>query len=99
MLNPLLKNVLQTTDHFEISCLRASFSWLEKPRNCMGARSELNSVFGLEKVVQWNPMRTSAIQSRSRPMQSLGFSNHEKEALRQEISKYSMVCSMFSRSG
>jgi hypothetical protein len=29
----------------------------------------------------------------------LGFSNHEKEALRQEISKGSMICSTFSRSG
>jgi hypothetical protein len=36
MLCPLLKNVLQTVDHFEISCLGAPFSWLEKPRNCMG---------------------------------------------------------------
>jgi hypothetical protein len=50
------------------------------------ARSELNSVFGFEKVHQWNPIRTSAIQSRSRPMRFLGFSNHEKGALRQ-ISK------------
>jgi hypothetical protein len=33
---PLLKNVLQTVDHFEISCLWAPFSWLEKPRNRMG---------------------------------------------------------------
>jgi hypothetical protein len=29
----LLENVLQTVDHFEISCLGAVFSWLEKPRN------------------------------------------------------------------
>jgi hypothetical protein len=36
MLPPLLENVLQTIDHFKISCLRASFSWLEKPRNQMG---------------------------------------------------------------
>jgi hypothetical protein len=35
-LNPLLENVLQTVDHFEISCLEAPFSWLEKPRNRMG---------------------------------------------------------------
>jgi hypothetical protein len=35
-LHPLLKNVLQTVDHFEISCLRAPFSWLEKPRNLTG---------------------------------------------------------------
>jgi hypothetical protein len=35
-LHPLLENVLQTIDHFEISCLEAPFSWLEKPRNRMG---------------------------------------------------------------
>jgi hypothetical protein len=35
-LHPLLKNVLQTVDHFEISCLGAPFSCLEKPRNPMG---------------------------------------------------------------
>jgi hypothetical protein len=32
-LHPLLENVLQTVDHFEIPCLGAPFSWLEKPRN------------------------------------------------------------------
>jgi hypothetical protein len=35
-LHPLLENVLQTVDNFEISCLGAPFSWLEKPRNLMG---------------------------------------------------------------
>jgi hypothetical protein len=35
-LRPLLENVLQTVNHFEISCLGAPFSWLEKPRNRMG---------------------------------------------------------------
>jgi hypothetical protein len=34
--HPLPKNVLQTVDHFKISCLGAPFSWLEKPRNRMG---------------------------------------------------------------
>jgi hypothetical protein len=34
--HPLLENVLQIVDHFEISCLGAPFSWLEKPRNLMG---------------------------------------------------------------
>jgi hypothetical protein len=29
-------HVLHTTDHLEISCLEAPFSWLEKPRNRMG---------------------------------------------------------------
>jgi hypothetical protein len=35
MLLQLLENVLQTVDHFKISCLRTPFSWLEKPRNRM----------------------------------------------------------------
>jgi hypothetical protein len=35
MLHPLLENALQTVDHFEMSCLGAPFSWLEKPRNLM----------------------------------------------------------------
>jgi hypothetical protein len=35
MLHPLLESVLHTVDHFKI-CLRAPFSWLEKPRNSMG---------------------------------------------------------------
>jgi hypothetical protein len=56
-------------------------------------------MFGLEKLDWWNAIRTSAIQSVSRPMRFLGFSNHEKGAPRQEISKSSMVCSTFSRSG
>jgi hypothetical protein len=32
-LQPLLENVLQTVDHFEISCLGAPFSWSEESRN------------------------------------------------------------------
>jgi hypothetical protein len=52
-----------------------------------GARSELNSVFGLEKVDRWNPIRTSGIPSKSRLTRFLGFFNHEKGAPRQEISK------------
>jgi hypothetical protein len=39
-----------------------------KAQKSHGARSELNCLFGLEKVVRWNPIRTSAIQSRSRPL-------------------------------
>jgi hypothetical protein len=35
-LHLLLKNMLQTVDHFEISCLGAPFPWLEKPRNSKG---------------------------------------------------------------
>jgi hypothetical protein len=35
-LYPLLENVLQTADHFEIYCLGAPFSWSKKPRNLKG---------------------------------------------------------------
>jgi hypothetical protein len=35
-LHPLLENVLKTVAQFEISCLEAPFSSLEKPRNRMG---------------------------------------------------------------
>jgi hypothetical protein len=63
MLHPILENVLQTIDHFKISCLRAPFSWLEKAQKLHGVRSELNSVFSLEKLDQW--IGISAIQSRS----------------------------------
>jgi hypothetical protein len=58
-----------------------------KAQKSHGARSELNSVFSLEKGDQWDPIRTSAIQSRSQPMRFVGFSNYEKVALSQEISK------------
>jgi hypothetical protein len=58
-----------------------------KTQKSHGAGSELNSVFGLEKVDRWSPITTSVIQSRSRPMRFLGFANHEKGALRREISK------------
>jgi hypothetical protein len=34
-LHTFLENVLQTVHYFEISCLRAPFSWLEKPINRM----------------------------------------------------------------
>jgi hypothetical protein len=70
-----------------------------KAQKLHGARYELNSVFSLEKVDQWNPIRTSSIPTRSRLMQFLGFSNHKKGAPRQKISKCSMVCSTFPRSG
>jgi hypothetical protein len=79
---------------------RSSLFMVGKVQKSHGAaRSELNSVFGFEEVDGWNPIRTSAIQSRSRPMRFLVSSNHKKGAPRQEISKRSTVCSMFSRSG
>jgi hypothetical protein len=55
----------------------SSLFMVGKAQKSHGDRSELNSVFGLEKVDMWNPIRTSAIRSRSRPMRFLCFSNHE----------------------
>jgi hypothetical protein len=78
---------------------RSSLFMVGKAQKSRGARSELKSVFGLENVDRCNPVRTSVIQFRSRPMRFLGFSYHEKGAPRQEISKWSTVCSKFSRSG
>jgi hypothetical protein len=78
---------------------RSSLFMVGKVQKSHGARSELTSVFGLEKMDRWNPIRTSSIQSRSHPTRFLGFSNHEKGAPRQEISNWSTVCSTFSRSG
>jgi hypothetical protein len=78
---------------------RSSLFMVGKAQKSQGAKSELNSVFCLEKVERWNPIRTSAIQSRFRPMKFRGFSNHEKGAPRQEISKCWTVCVTFSRSG
>jgi hypothetical protein len=70
-----------------------------KTQKSHGARSELKSVFVLEKMDRWNPIRTSAMQSRSRPMRFLGFSNHEKGAPRHEILKLTTFFSTFYKSG
>jgi hypothetical protein len=78
---------------------RSSLSMVGNTQKSHGARTKLNSVFALEKLDRWNPIRRSAIQSRSRPMRFLGISIHEKGAPKQEISKRSTVCSTFSRSG
>jgi hypothetical protein len=58
-----------------------------KAQKSHGARSELDSVFGLEKMDWWNPIRIFAIQFRSHPMRFLGCFKHDKGAPRQEISK------------
>jgi hypothetical protein len=76
-LHPLLENVLQTVDHFEIFCRRAPFSCLEKLRNGMGRDLDY-----MAETDQWNLIRTSVIQSRSCPVRFLGFSKHENGALR-----------------
>jgi hypothetical protein len=86
-LHPLFENVLQTVDHFEISCLVAPFSWFEKPKNRMGAMPGLyggcsNGVPAIHFF-----QAEHRIQFISRPMRFLGFPNHENGDPRQEISK------------
>jgi hypothetical protein len=98
MLHPLLRNVLQDCWSFWNFLPWSSLFMVGKVQKSQGARSEMNSVFGSEKVDRWNPIRTSTIQSRSCPTWFLGFSNREKGAPRQEILKWSMVCNMFLRS-
>jgi hypothetical protein len=86
-LHPLLENVLQTVDHFEISYLGAPFSWSEELRNRMGARSGLygGCSNGVPPILFFQAEHR--IQFRSRPVRFLGFSNREKGAPRQEIPK------------
>jgi hypothetical protein len=81
-LHPLLKNVLQIINHSEI-CLGAPVSWLEKPRNHMGARYGLYGRYSNEVPLIHFIQAEHRIQFRSHPMQFLGFSNHEKGAPRQ----------------
>jgi hypothetical protein len=84
-------HLLKRSTHFSKTCCRPlitskflaselPFHGWKNPEISWGERCELNFVFGLEKVDGGNPIRTSAIQSRSRPMRFLGFSNHEKRA-------------------
>jgi hypothetical protein len=86
-LHPLAENVLLTVHHFEISCLRAPFSWLEKPRNRMGRDldSMADVLMGFHRSTFSKP--NTKFNSDLAPMRFLGFSNHEKGAARQDISK------------
>jgi hypothetical protein len=78
---------------------RSSLFMVEKAQKSHGAKSGLYG--GCSKRVP--PIHffqvEHIIQFRSRPMLFLGFSNHEKRAPRQEILKWSTVCSTFTRSG
>jgi hypothetical protein len=85
MLHPLLKNMLQTIDHFEISCLGAPFSWLEKPRNHMGRDLDCIADVLMRFHRSTFSKPNEQLNSDLAPMQFLGFSNHEKGAPRQEI--------------
>jgi hypothetical protein len=85
-LHPLLGNVLQTVDYFEISCFAAPFSLLEKPRNIMGRDLDCMAdvVMGFHRST-FSKSNTEFISDLA-PMQFLDFLNHGKGAPRQEIS-------------
>jgi hypothetical protein len=102
---------LQRFTHFSKMCCRPlstlkfltsdlPFHGWKSPRNRM--RQDLDCMvdvlMGFHKSIFFFQAEHK-IQFRSHSMQFLGFSNHEKGALRQEISKWSMICSMFLRSG
>jgi hypothetical protein len=72
---------------------------LEEPRNHMG--QDVDCIVNVQMRFHQSTFSQAKqrIQFRFRPMQFLGFSNHEKGALRQESLKWSTVCSTFLRSG
>jgi hypothetical protein len=86
-LHSLLENVLQIVDHFEISCLGAPFSWLEKPRNLMGRDLDCMAdvLTGFHRSTFFRP--NTEFNSDLAPCDFWDFSNHENGAPRQEISK------------
>jgi hypothetical protein len=87
MLHPLLENVLQTVDHFEIYCLGAPFSWLEKSRYRMGQDLDCMAdvLMGFHRSTFSKP--NTEFNSHLAPMRFLGFFNHENGAPTQEIWK------------
>jgi hypothetical protein len=98
-LHPLLEIVLQTVDHFEISCLGAPVSWLEKPRNLVWR--ELNWILcsAWKKWIGGTPLEHPPHSPYLAPLRFLCYSTHEMGPPRQEVSKCLTVCSTFSRSG
>jgi hypothetical protein len=106
---PVTSDVLLTSStHFSKTCCRllitskflaSDLSLVGKAQKSHGARSGLyvgcsNGVPSIQFF-----QAEQGIHFGSRPVRFLGFSNHEKGAPRQEISKLPTVCSTFSRSG
>jgi hypothetical protein len=99
-LHPLLENVLQTVCRKLQEEPRSSLFMVGKAQKSHGVRSGLHCgccskgvpashFFQAEHRIKFSP----------HPLRFLGFSNHEKGAPRQKISKWSTVCSTYSRSG
>jgi hypothetical protein len=78
---------------------RSSLFMVGKSKKSHGTRSELYGGCSNGVPLINFFQAEHRIQFRSHPMQFLGPSNHEKRAPRQEISKWSTVCSTFSISG
>jgi hypothetical protein len=78
---------------------RSSLFMVGKAQKSHGARSGLcgRCSNGVPPINFFQAEHRSQFKSRS--MRLLGFSNHENGAPRQEISRWSTVCSTFSRSG
>jgi hypothetical protein len=72
--HPLLENVLQTVDHFEISCLGAPFSWLEKLRNLMGRDLDCMA----DVLMEFHRSTFSKPNTEFNSMRFLGFPFNEK---------------------
>jgi hypothetical protein len=70
-----------------------------KAQKSHGARSELNSVFGLEKWIGGTPSEHPPYSLDLAPCDFWVFPIMKMEFRRQEISKWSTVCSTFLRSG
>jgi hypothetical protein len=78
-LRPLLENVLQTVDHFEISCLGSHFSWLEKPRYCMGRDLKWILCSAWKKWIDGNPLEHPPYSSDLAPCDLWAFPTMKRE--------------------
>jgi hypothetical protein len=89
-LHPLLENVLQTVDHFEISCLGAPFSWLEKPRNRMGR--DLNRILcsAWKKWISGTPLE--------HPSYSPDLVRIQRAEILKIVCTWILTCRIFTRS-
>jgi hypothetical protein len=98
-LHPLLENVLQTLDHFEISCLGAPFLWLVKPRNCMGRDLDCMAgvLMGFHRSTFSKPK--TDFNSDLAPCDFWALPTIKKGAPKQEIPELLTVYSTFPRSG
>jgi hypothetical protein len=101
---------LQRSTHFSKTCCRplVTSKFLASELPFHGWKSpeiargdiEFNSILcsAWKKWIDRTPLEHPPYSLDLAPMRFLGFSNHEKGAPRQEISKWSTVCSTFSRS-